>query len=98
MVLGKTATYILLGAVVVIVGTFAAWQVTKIFSPNSLINSSDPELRLKTSDHDASNNPLPNDMTDKTVPDYEDNGQVILLPIIGGVVQLPRIQGEVTYR
>lgn len=96
--LAESASYAFLGALVVLIGTFAAWQFTKIFSPTTLINNNDPVVVMKTSDHDASDRPLPNNMTDTTVPDYGDQGLVLMIPIINGQVQLPRIQGEVTFR
>ncbi len=96
--LAKSASYAFLGALVVLIGTFAAWQFTKIFSPQTLINNNDPVIIMKTSDHDINNNPLPNSIAETTIPDYADQGQVIMLPIINGIVQLPRIQGEITFR
>lgn len=97
--LAKSASYALLGALVVLIGTFAAWQFTKIFSPTNIINSNDPVVIMKTSDHDASSQPLPNSMTDSTVPDYTNPGVTpLLIPIINGQVKLPRVQGEVTFR
>jgi hypothetical protein len=96
--LAKGTSLILLGALVVLIGTFAAWQFTKIFSPTTLINNNNPVIILKTSDHDVNDNPLPNDMNDTTAPDYNDQGLVLMIPIINGQVQLPRLQGEVTYR
>lgn len=97
--LAKSASYAVLGALVVLIGTFAAWQFTKIFSPTSLINNTDPVIVFKTSDHNASAQPLPNNMTDGTVPDYTNPGvNPLMIPIISGQVQIPRIQGEVTFR
>jgi len=93
--LGVTATLI-----VVLGGVLSLFFIDSRFSPNaSLTGSDNATIRLQVSNHDQARNPLPNNLTDTTTPDYTNPGQIVALAksANGDVANLLRYQGTLAY-
>lgn len=99
--LSKAITYFGAGALVLLVGSYAFWKMGRYFSPETIINSSNPTIKYRNTDHSSNQKALPNSFTDSTAPDYGDNissaGPTVLSIDANGNIVLPRFQGEVEY-
>jgi len=94
----QLGTYLVLGTIVVLIGTYFAYQFGEVFSPSSLLRSNDPRVEFKTSDRSNATTPLQNSVEATDQPNYDPNTETLLLRISGNnLVNLPRIQGEIWY-
>lgn len=93
----RFGTYIFLGVVVVLIGTYFAYQFGEVFSPSTLLRSGDPKVELKTSIRSNNTTPLENRVDADEQPNYEDNSLLLLRISGNNQVILPRVQGEIWY-
>lgn len=94
----RFGTYLILGVIVVLIGTYFAYQFGEVFSPSSLLRSGDPRVEFKTSDRSNTTTPLQNSVDAGDQPNYDPNQNTLLLRITGNnQIDLPRIQGEIWY-
>jgi len=96
----KATSVVFVATLLVLVIGYGIWQFGKILSPSQQF-SSDPIITLRVSDYslDGASNPvpLPNNLTDGTIPHY-DGSHVVELNYTGQQLNMARIQGEVDYR
>ncbi len=110
----KLAYYGVIGAVALVVGSFAVWQLMTLISPqinNSGCTGSNPAVCttaiLRVSDYSENNCPngavrlpLPNSIDDNTVPCLADNALNATTLLTGNTnnINLFRLQGQAVYK
>jgi hypothetical protein len=95
----KAVSLVFVASVLLVVVSYGIWQFGKILSPSQQF-SADPVVSLSISDYyeDGSFNPLPlpNNLTDTTVPVYGD--KVLMLNYNDQQLNMARLQGTIDYR
>lgn len=109
----RLAFFMVIGAIGLVVGSFAAWQIITLVSPqlnNSCSNNNPPNcpttVILRVSDYSEANCPngstriqLPNSLNDRTVPCYADNALTATnLSSNGDNINLFRLEGQARYK
>ncbi|MEX0594727.1 MAG: hypothetical protein WD157_01340 [Patescibacteria group bacterium] len=93
----RALSLVFVASVLLVVVSYGIWQFGRLLSPSGIFNSSDPVVESAISDFDANGNPLPNSVTDNTVPDYGINATELTYGA-DGKLNMARLQGLVDYR
>lgn len=103
----RLAYYSLIGAVALVVGSFAAWRILTLISPQINNSATGTTVILRVSDYSENNCPnggtrlpLPNSLGDTMVPCLADNALSATTLLTGNAnnINLFRLQGQAIYK
>lgn len=94
----RLALVITTSVLALVLGTYGVWQLERIISPQSGIQiQNGVSFQLKSSDHDASLNPLTNSVANTTTPKYDDTHTTIVI-LNGSTYNIPRFEGQIFFK